>query len=92
MNIMGWGMFPPPPFNDKNTIQTRRLKNPEDEVCDELWETLSGFLMGFDTDQCNDTMVQWASTSTSSVRTVAQYAQGVNTGIVNVFNLSQFVI
>ena len=78
-------MFPPPPYSNENTSQTRLLKNPEDEECDELFETLAGFLMGFDKDQCNNTMLQWASSSTSSVRTVAQYAQGVNTGRVSVF-------
>ena len=84
-------MFPPPPFDDEYSSQIKHLKNTEDEVCDELWETLEGFLFGFDKDQCNGTMVQWASTSTSSVRTVAQYAQGVNTGMINVQFFWKFV-
>ena len=81
MDLFGWGVFPPPWFNDDTSSNHEILKYSEDD--DELCDIeLEGFLMGFDRAQCNKTMMDWASYSTSSVRTIVQYAQEINSGIL----------
>ena len=78
MDLFGIGMFPPPPFNNEAPSKENSLKYNNDDVCG---IDLMGFLMGFDRDQCNNTMMSWESYSTSSVRTIVQYAQEINSGI-----------
>ena len=86
MDLLGVGMFPPPIFNKKEvstTMDSEYNKYDNNETCDlDLNGILLGMLMGFDQEQCNKTMVQYASLSTSSVRTQVHYAQEINSGIL----------
>ena len=49
----------------------------EDEFCD---PSITGLIFGFDREQCNKTLMDWASTSSSSVRAIIHYGQLVTSG------------
>ena len=70
-------MFPPKPFAN-NIFENAKYHTPyDDEICD---PSLSGLVFGFDREQCNKTLMEWSSTSTSSVRAIVHYGQEINSG------------
>ena len=83
MDLLGIGMFPPKPFSSNNfeVIEEVTAKN-DDEFCD---PSITGLLFGFDREQCNKTLMEWASTSTSSVRSIIHYGQLVDSGLCRFF-------
>ena len=71
-------MFPPKPFSSPNFRGLNELTAlGEDEFCD---PSITGLLFGFDREQCNKTLMEWASTSTSSVRGIIHYGQLITSG------------
>ena len=71
-------MFPPKPFSSPNFRGLNELKAlRDDEFCD---PSITGLLFGFDREQCNKTLMEWASTSTSSVRGIIHYGQLITSG------------
>jgi len=85
-DIFGWGVFPPPiPFPliqvSENASSDKESNDNEDEKCQlDLIGITTGLAMGFDLEQCNKTMMKYAHLSTSSVRTIMQYAQEIESG------------
>ena len=70
-------MFPPKPFANNIFENAKYHTSYDDEICD---PSLSGLVFGFDREQCNKTLMEWASTSTSSVRGIIHYGQLITSG------------
>ena len=70
-------MFPPQPFGYNTLDKYEYLKKYDDNFCD---PSITGLLFGFDREQCNKTLMEWASTSTSSVRAIIQFGQEIDSG------------
>jgi len=93
MDLLGIGMFPPPPFNNVEVLDkheywtTNRI---EDNFCD---PSITGLLFGFDQEQCNKTLMETYKSSTSSVRTIVQFGQEIMSGKLKmIFNFVIFFI
>ena len=76
--MLGIGRFPPKPFSNNNFGDMEKtISTIDDEFCD---PSITGLIFGFDREQCNKTLMEWASTSSSSVRAIIHYGQLITSG------------